>query len=504
MKLWQKIFLSSLFLIIAAVNIISITLLSNNHKLLIEREKEHAISEYEYFTLTLSNTVIYERMTSNKLMLSDTEIAAVMDRILKRGSENAMGSTVNAYTPAGRAAGTEAAVYNLANKQLISSSGMSGLYELDDFNSYISYLLGLDAGYQRENFLTHTFTCDDGRHLMAVSSVISFEGKDCLVIAAADVTDIYALRDRQTRFVRHVSIISAALISFLLLATTIILLRPLSRLNTYTKAIAEGNYKLRIRKKGSQEFRELAGNMNIMAESVQQNAARLEKVAEDRQIFIANLAHEMKTPLTSILGFADLLRIKKTVSDRERAEYAGTIVEETKRLRSLSGKLMELISIGCTETEKKPVSLPEMIRETETALSPILTKTSVSLNCMSEDITISADEELFKSLLYNIIENAVKASGNGQQIDLVAAMYGGNAVISVTDHGIGMSEEDAEKVFAPFYMVDKSRSRKAGGAGLGLALCVRIAELHNAKLSIDSKLGEGTTVYITINGEECL
>ena len=92
----------------------------------------------------------------------------------------------------------------------------------------------------------------------------------------------------------------------------------------------------------------------------------------------------------------------------------------------------------------------------------------------------------------------------GQEIILRAGMSQENVVIAVTDHGIGMSEEDAQKVFEPFYMVDKSRSRKAGGAGLGLALCVKIAELHNAILSIDSHLGKGTTVYIIMSGEECV
>ena len=134
----------------------------------------------------------------------------------------------------------------------------------------------------------------------------------------------------------------------------------------------------------------------------------------------------------------------------------------------------------------------------------MLQKNSVSLSCECEDITISADEELFKSLLYNIIENAVKASAIGQKIDIKAGMSDGNAVIAITDYGIGMSKEDAKKVFEPFYMVDKSRSRKAGGAGLGLALCVKIAQQHNAVLTLDSELGKGTTVYIIISGEECL
>lgn len=338
---------------------------------------------------------------------------------------------------------------------------------------------------------------------MTVCSSLNLEGSSYALITSTDISDIYLLRTQQTETVRQISIITAAVISLILLISVIFLLRPLSRINIYTKAIAGGNYNIRIKCRGSIEFCELSENMNVMADSIESHAARLEKIAEDRQTFIANLAHEMKTPLTSILGFADLLHIKKNVSDKERSEYAGVIVEETKRMRALSGKLMELITLGSTETEKKSVSLPDMINETGLALTPLLNKSSVTLMCRSEQIIISADEELFKSLLYNLIENAVKASAIGQQI-ILNAVVGENdsVIISIKDSGIGMSKEDAQKVFEPFYMVDKSRSRKAGGAGLGLALCVKIAKLHNATLTIDSELGKGTTVYINISGDQ--
>ena len=480
MKLWQRIFLSSLLLIIVAINIISITLLNNNHKLLLEREQSHAISEYEYFAASFANSAVYERVRSEKILLSESDIKNVASDIVRSLSRDQ----------------AAAAIYD-SSKTLVSGNGQD-LLELESYNSYIR---GINMS--GDNYYTRIFDCN-GTHYLTVCSVINVEEKDFLLLTASDISEIYTLRNKQTDFIRKVGIISAAIISMMLLLTVILLLRPLSRLNTYTKAIADGNYKIRIRKRGSKEFRELADNMNIMADSIQSNAARLEKIAEDRQTFIANLAHEMKTPLTSILGFADLLKIKKSVSDKERSEYAGVIVEETKRLRSLSGKLMELIALGGTETDKKPVSLPGMIKDTEAALTPILQKNSVSLRCSSEDITINADEELFKSLLYNIIENAVKASAIGQEISLDAGMSQGEVVIAVTDHGIGMSEEDSKKVFEPFYMVDKSRSRKAGGAGLGLALCVKIAELHNAVLTLKSKPGEGTTVFIIISGEECV
>lgn len=477
MKLWQKIFLSSLVLIIVAVNIVSVTLLNNSHKLIIEREQSHAINEHEYFTAAFVNAITYEKLASNALLLNQYDIVKIAVSVVN-SQQLKCAIYIDTKSPAGK---------NITNE-------LNAMIR-DDFLDYIDKT-GNEYGIK-------VFTADESK-IMVIGSAVSVEDMTFFIVTTSDISEIYTLKEQQSNFVRQVSIGASAVISLILLIMTIILLQPLKRLNIYTKAIAGGEYNVRIKRKGSLEFRQLAQNMNSMAEAVQTHAQKLENVAEARQTFIANLAHEMKTPLTSILGFADLLRIKKNISDSDRMEYAGTIVDEVKRLRSLSGKLMELITVGATEIEKKPVNLPKLIRETETALTPILTKSNVSLICNYENITFYADEELFKSLLYNIIENAVKASPIGEKIILNSAMYKGDAVITITDYGIGMSREDMQKVFEPFYMVDKSRSRKAGGAGLGLALCAEIAKLHNAILEIDSKLGEGTTIFITISGDECL
>ena len=480
MKLWQKIFLSSLFLIIAAVNIISVTLLNNSHRLLLEREQTHAIYEHEFYEASFSNAVVYAKLANEKIALTPNDIRHIATDVVE-GSGRMRDSAVF------DSSGTVIAVNGM--QELLSKLTQSGFIENID--------------QSKDNYYVSVYNTSNG-YKMAVGSAITTEGMSYSVVTAMDISEIYAMKKKQTDFVRKVSVISAGAISFVLLITVLLMLSPLNRLNVYTKTIADGNYRIRIREHGSQEFRELAKNMNVMADSIQTNATRLEKIAEDRQTFIANLSHEMKTPLTSILGFADILRIKKHVDDNERIEYAGVIVEETKRLRSLSGKLMGIVAMNGTEIEKRPVSLQSMINETKTALVPLLAKNDVRLECMSQDITISADEELFKSLLYNIIENAVKASPKGETVVLNAAMYEGDAVIAITDHGIGMTPEVVKKAFEPFFMADKSRSRKAGGAGLGLALCQKIANLHSAKVEIDSHPNEGTTVFITIPGEECL
>lgn len=477
MKLWQKIFLSSLMLIILTVNIVSVIILNNSHRLLVEREQSHAVNEHEYSKATFINAVTYEKLITGELALNAYKITLIAIDVV---SENKLGT----------------AVYNSDGKMVARNI-------TDELNAVVrdKFITAIDT--TGEEYGTTVFPVED-KYIMLIGSAVKVEGMTYFLVTASDISEIYIMKEQQSDFIRQVSIGASAIVSLILLVMTIALLRPLKKLNIYTKAIAGGKYNMRIKRNGSLEFCQLADNMNSMAKAVQSHAQKLENVAEARQTFIANLAHEMKTPLTSILGFADLLRIKKNISDDDRMEYAGTIVEETKRLRSLSGKLMELITLGGTDIEKKPVSLPKLITETKTALTPLLDKNKVSLICNYEDITISADEELFKSLLYNIIENAVKASPMDEKIVLNCAMYEGDAVITITDFGIGMSREDMQRVFEPFYMVDKSRSRKAGGAGLGLALCAEIAKLHNAILEIDSKLGEGTTIFITISGGECL
>lgn len=471
MKLWQKIFLSSLMLIIAVMNIVSITLLGNSHHLIIEREQSHAVNEHEYLTSTFINTVTYEKLSQEALTIKLTKIDKAAEYTVNSMSRN-INSAIYYDTQASAAIKMPNKLNKLIHEELLDNIDLSC-----------------------EEYTILTLESED-KQFMTVGSAIQLDGELYYIVTASDITEIFRLHNSQSDFVREISIISSAVISLILLIITITLLKPLNRLNVYTKAIAGGQYNIRILKKGSREFCELADNMNIMADAVQSHAIHLEKIAESRQTFIANLAHEMKTPLTSILGFGDLLRIKKNITDSERIEYATVIVDETKRLRSLSGKLMELAAMGGTEIEKKSVDLKKLIGDTETALTPLLNKRNISLITETDDIIIKADAELFKSLLYNIVENAVKASPDNSEITLKAKRNKEKAVITVSDHGIGMTKEETKRVFEPFYMADKSRSRKAGGAGLGLALCAEIAKLHNSALKIDSSPGKGTTVYI--------
>jgi signal transduction histidine kinase len=208
----------------------------------------------------------------------------------------------------------------------------------------------------------------------------------------------------------------------------------------------------------------------------------------------------MKTPLTSILGFADIIRIKRNISSDELSEYIDIIFEEATRLKSLSGKLMEIITVGETNLEFTDVLLSSLLSQTALVFSPVFEKNEINLVTNIQDCNVNVDKELFKSMLFNIVDNAVKASHKNSNIYINSVFSDDTVKISITDEGIGIDQKELNKILEPFYMVDKARSRKAGGAGLGLALCNNIAKIHNAVLTFESELEKGTTVTITMKG----
>ena len=210
----------------------------------------------------------------------------------------------------------------------------------------------------------------------------------------------------------------------------------------------------------------------------------------------------MKTPLTSILGFADIIRIKRNITPEELSEYNGIIFEEAKRLKNLSGKLMEIITVGETNLEFTEVTTEKLFTQAELVFKPIFENSGLNLMVSWDECKICIDLELFKSMLFNIVDNAIKASMKNGNIYFEGHFCGGVLSISIRDEGIGIDKEQLIKITEPFYMIDKARSRKAGGAGLGLALCKRIAEIHNAKFIIESEKDVGTTVTIVMKGVE--
>lgn len=474
MKLWQKIFLYTLALVIMAISITSSLLLSNNHKLVIEREEKSALTEHEYLVSDIKGNVIYNRLKKSITFLSEEDVLKIINNIFNNVDVKSS-TSISIYKDGVR----------IFENNSLPEEIEAGVYKAIDKskNHYLEIVDYKEASY------------------MLVASQVNMEGKIYEFITTYDVTPVYAIYKEQINLIKLVSTLCGIIIAGGLIIVVKFSLYPLEKVNEGIRFIAKGNYSKRLEVKGNDEITELSTNMNIMAEAIEKNVEELEAVAEDRRIFIANLAHEMKTPLTSIIGFADILRIKRVVNDEERQEYAGIIIEETKRLRVLSGKLMELITVGSTNVDMREVNIKDLIKDIELSLTPTLKNKKLNFNVkIEEDVWVLMDKELFKSLVYNLIDNAIKASTEGQTISLIGARETEHVLIKVVDEGIGIPKEEISNILKPFYMVDKARTRKSGGAGLGLALCVEIARLHNGTINIESEVGKGTCVCIDIKG----
>ena len=336
----------------------------------------------------------------------------------------------------------------------------------------------------------------DGAERYAVAGKIStvFDS-ELFVFTLTNVTSIYEKEEKSFLFTAAAAAIISAICAAAGGFTAYLTKR---RIDRFSDSI--GGLGVRFSEKGAAEIREAARRYNIAAGDTEDKLNKAEAVAQGRKEFVDRLAHEMKTPLTSILCIADLLRIRRTVPDGERIEHANIIVGEANRLKKMSSKLLELATAGGAELEKKPTSALEILCESVEAMRPALNAKGINLEIRdgSEDGTILCDRELFKSLIYNIVDNAAKASEAGQTVTLTSRLNGERVVISVTDRGIGMTKDVLKRITEPFYMADKARSRKEGGAGIGLSLCVEIAQRHGADMSARSKPGKGTTVSISV------
>lgn len=227
----------------------------------------------------------------------------------------------------------------------------------------------------------------------------------------------------------------------------------------------------------------------------------LEGQAERREEFIASFAHELKTPLTAIIGYADMLR-SMNLPPKQQFTAAGYIFSEGKRLESLSLKLLDLIVAGKYEVALRRTEAFFFLREVAAVALPSIKEDGLELNIFGDRGEVLLEPDLFKTLLINLVDNARKASRRGKKIDLSVKRQPGGMVFCVRDYGYGIPAEELDKITEAFYMVDKSRSRSQNGAGIGLALCQRIAEIHETVLAYESEPGKGTVVRVFIKTAE--
>lgn len=233
-------------------------------------------------------------------------------------------------------------------------------------------------------------------------------------------------------------------------------------------------------------------------------AEESKKAAAIRKEFVANVSHELKTPLTSISGFIETLQAGASENPEIRNRFIDIIAIETSRLKRLIQDLLVLSDIeNKKETAESTFNVKNAVENTIETLRPIAEDKRIAmLTELDGTICIRGSVDRFCQMMVNLIENAVKYSDDGGRIWVKAYNENDKAVVCVKDEGIGIAPEHHERLFERFYRVDKSRSKKAGGTGLGLSIVKHIAALFGAGLRVESQIGEGTTFFVIFEKEE--
>ncbi|MGN0162893.1 MAG: sensor histidine kinase, partial [Candidatus Ornithomonoglobus sp.] len=217
-----------------------------------------------------------------------------------------------------------------------------------------------------------------------------------------------------------------------------------------------------------------------------------------RREFSANVSHELKTPLTSISGYAQMIT-NGMARPEDTAMFGLKIEKEAERLLLLIDDIIRLSNLDETTGVYEPeeIRLDELARETVKHLEPQLERRDITVEQRGGKCVISGSKTLVSEMVYNLIDNAIKYNKEGGSIEIYTGETPEGTVFSVHDTGIGIAQEDIDRIFERFYRVDKSHSKTVGGTGLGLSIVKHVAMVHNAKIDVSSTLGEGTTISVT-------
>jgi len=268
------------------------------------------------------------------------------------------------------------------------------------------------------------------------------------------------------------------------------MLSPIKKLSGAAQKVAAGDFSIQLESQREDEIGELTTNFNEMVKEL----GSIESLQKE---FVDNVSHEIKTPISSIQGFAQLLRDDKLTKE-ERNEYIEIIEEESNRLLNLSTNMLKLSKLQNQNriTNKEEINIAEQIRKTISLLEPKWKEKEITFDVSIEEKYFYGDAELIFQIWINLIDNAIKFSRQKGKIDIKLKEINNYLEIIIQDYGIGIEKEEKRRIFTKFYQIDKSHSDQ--GSGLGLAIVKRIIELSNGKIELESQKNIGTTITVSL------
>lgn len=466
MKFWQKIYVFTILVFLLIFHAASIMVIERSHNKMLEQEINNAMSQHMSIHTSVEAIVpilrIYDSIDYEKTVL--TRIA---NEFIHKNSDQRVYLDIRDKT--------NRPVFSNINFPLPAQRN-----ELDKL---------------KENEIRYILRDIDQRTILFTSNLANINHKPYMFTYMVDVTPVYQDRVDQYHFFFKVDLAACFLFMLIMFFVSRGLTRSIDRLNKTAKVIAQGGFSERVRLKSKDEIGVLANNFNEMAAVVEDKISDLERLNEQKQRFIDNFTHELKTPLTSIIGYANFMRTTK-YNEEVFLDGLNVIYSEGKRLESLSLKLMDLILLQEDRFEMVPHELEAIVAEIRPALEIMAKEKGICIVTDCEEGSLLVDPDLIKVLIFNLVDNAIKASTENQTVELHTFWRGSHYIVQIADQGIGIAEEHRDKIFEPFYMADKARTRSSNGAGLGLSICQSVARLHHADIHIADSEIQGTIIEV--------
>lgn len=459
----QKIFLMSFTLIIIAINLIGINMINYTYQSNIEKEIDKNMIQI--------NNII------NELQYGINNISMLGNTYLKNNVN------IEIYDEGRRIYTNFKEDYSkiLEEKLFIEEDKMTNEELHDKYNEYNN-----DEQYETDGNIT---TYIEGNKLF-----MKMRKYTNVVVIMSDISKINNMKKEQIDYFIKLSLACSLTIAFLLSISVSFITRKIKILNKTVKEVAKGNYTAKVKKLGNDEIGNVGKSFNKMTDALQKNISEIEKVSENRKRFIGNLTHEIRTPLTSIVGYSSLIKNRKVADEKVVLEYSKRIYDEGKYIEEISQKLMDLMLLENGSIIKNTINLSEelnrIIEEMQITFPYVIFQRQIE-----KDVYINFDKTLLKTLIINLTKNAINAYENNP---IVRIELDKRKVIKVIDYGKGIKKEELEKIKEPFYTLSKDRNRKFSGMGLGLPLCIQIVEMQEGRLEIESKENEGTKIIIKL------
>ena len=288
--------------------------------------------------------------------------------------------------------------------------------------------------------------------------------------------------------------LSSALSMILLFWISRRISRPLVQINQISREIASGNFRRRVKALTRDDVGQLAVNFNAMADS-------LEKLEQMRRSFVANVSHELRSPLTSMRGYIQGV-LDKTIKPEEQDKYLQVALDETQRLNRLINELLDLSQIesGQFPLHVESIDLNELIRRILISYEERidLKELDVQVEFEDESCQVEADPDRLQQVIINLLDNAIKFNRQGGLLLLKTWSHQNAVYVKIQDQGPGIPKDEIVHIWEPFYQLDKSRSRKQGGTGLGLSIVKKIIEEHGQNIWVNSQTDEGTAFIFSL------